>query len=110
MLEKIDKTFCYKCWQHTNSKNGDCVKCGLSKASHLNGSKPSKEYCYYCDKKLSVEKGEIAHGCLDCHHTVQADRIDDRDRKIKELKEENKKIRSELLNVRDENVSLRNLI
>lgn len=32
-------------------------------------------YCEYCDKELSEEKGELAHGCLHCHGTPWVDKI-----------------------------------
>jgi hypothetical protein len=43
--------------------------------------------CPYCDKELSEEKGEMAHGCLDCHY-------DPRVEKIWDLTEENERLKS----------------
>jgi hypothetical protein len=34
-----------------------------------------KSHCQDCDKELSEEKGEYAHGCLDCHGTVPSDKL-----------------------------------
>jgi len=35
------------------------------------------KHCEYCEKKLSEDKGEIAHGCLDCaNYPWYTDKID----------------------------------
>ena len=46
-------------------------------------------FCYCCDKKLSKEQGEHDHGCLDCHGTIQADKLFFADKYIKKLKKQN---------------------
>ena len=45
------------------------------------------EYCQDCDKELSEEKGEHAHGCLDCHGTVPSDKLFWLRKELSELKE-----------------------
>lgn len=47
----------------------------------------SEILCKYCDKELSEEKGELAHGCLDCHYDPRADKIDLLNRRLKEAEE-----------------------
>jgi len=51
-------------------------------------NKKMDKHCYYCDKILNEEKGELDHGCLDCHHSILADRIDARDKEIDRLNKE----------------------
>ncbi len=43
-------------------------------------------HCYYCNKILDKEKGELSHGCLYCYDSILVERIDARDKKIIELK------------------------
>lgn len=45
------------------------------------------EYCTYCEKELLEEKGELAHGCLDCHCNVVVDKLVYANRKVEKLKE-----------------------
>jgi hypothetical protein len=33
-------------------------------------------FCEYCEKELSEEKGELAHGCLNCHYAPWVYKID----------------------------------
>lgn len=32
-------------------------------------------FCPDCDKELIKEKGEYDHGCLDCHGTIQSEKL-----------------------------------
>ena len=41
--------------------------------------------CKYCDKALSIKKGEIAHGCLDCYLEPWQEKIDAKDAEIERL-------------------------
>lgn len=43
--------------------------------------------CKYCEKILNEEKGETAHGCLDCHMSPWQETIEYQERKIKEMQE-----------------------
>lgn len=44
-----------------------------------------KAHCQDCDKELSEEKGEWAHGGLDCHGTPQSEKLFWMRRCIKDL-------------------------
>jgi hypothetical protein len=44
-------------------------------------------FCNYCDKELSEEKGELAHGCLNCHYDPRVEKIKQLEQRLKEAEE-----------------------
>lgn len=80
-------------------------------------NKPMKAFCYYCDKILNEDKGELEGGCLDCYGSAQYDRINDRDARIKKLKsqgalaiEAGAVLRCRNDNLKEENQKLKDLV
>ena len=53
-------------------------------------------YCQDCDKLLSKEKGELDHGCLDCHGSVPSEKLFWLRKELESLKAENAKLREAL--------------
>ncbi len=50
-------------------------------------------YCQDCDKELSEERGEYAHGCLDCHGAIPSEKLFWLRKELASLKEELKEAR-----------------
>ena len=61
-----------------------------------------KPFCGYCDKILSKEKGELEHGCLDCHGDIRVERIDAMENIIKRLKAQLKEAENIMRNIQDD--------
>jgi len=62
-----------------------------------------EHYCKYCDKKLSEKKGEIAHGCLDCHDSPLIYKIDKLKDRNKILSDDSVKIYKDIVILEQEN-------
>jgi len=89
---------CLKCgsarYQTEKRPNGFtiCMDCGFKKLTSKWESGEDMISCQYCEKPLSVERGEVEHGCLDCSNSLVVDKlrftqsqIQSKDALIKEL-------------------------